>query len=217
LRKLVLFLRPDGTSVPLWGFEESMRLRGDSDANRVKQRIAAGVVPFDDLEKDARVAGPALFAALRGDARGAMTAWQDMSAAFDAVAGADSPSTSRVRGVLEAILDVAKRYAPAEADAPEPPPADAPAAADAGAPAAAAAVAAATPALPTREDMLRELGRIADFFRRTEPHSPLSYTLDEAVRRGRLTLPELLEELVPDAGARGAILTQLGIKLQKPK
>ena len=31
--------------------------------------------------------------------------------------------------------------------------------------------------VPTRDDMLRELARIADFFRRTEPHSPLAYTL----------------------------------------
>ena len=71
--------------------------------------------------------------------------------------------------------------------------------------------------METREDMLRELGQIAAFFRRTEPHSPLSYTLDEAVRRGRLSLPELLEELVPDAASRGQILMQLGIKNAAPQ
>ena len=50
----------------------------------------------------------------------------------------------------------------------------------------------------SREDALRALGEIANFFRRTEPHSPLSYTLDEAVRRGRMTWPELLAEVVAD-------------------
>jgi type VI secretion system protein ImpA len=68
----------------------------------------------------------------------------------------------------------------------------------------------------TREDMLKELGRIADYFRRTEPHSPLAYTLEEAVRRGRLTWPELLEEVVPDSGVRGAILVMLGIRPPTP-
>jgi type VI secretion system protein ImpA len=60
--------------------------------------------------------------------------------------------------------------------------------------------------------MLRDLGRIADFFRRTEPHSPLAYTLDEAVRRGRMSWPELLAEIVPDETARNQMLVQLGIK-----
>ena len=70
----------------------------------------------------------------------------------------------------------------------------------------------ATPRMETREDMLRHLVRIADFFRRTEPHSPLAYTLDDAVRRGRLTWPDLLAEIVPDENARRNMLIQLGIK-----
>lgn len=66
--------------------------------------------------------------------------------------------------------------------------------------------------LAGRGDVLRELSRIADFFRRTEPHSPLAYTLDEAVRRGRMSLPDLLVELVPDVAVRNAMLGSLGIK-----
>jgi len=218
LRKLVLFNRPDGTPVPLWGWDQSVKLRGESDANRVKQRIAAGVVPFDDLERDARVAGPTAFAALRANVKDAMAAWQEMADTLDAIAGSEGPSTTRVRAVLEALLEVAGRFAPPEAAEPEPSaPVEESVAADGSAPVAVAGGPVVMQQAPvTREDMLRELGKIADFFRRTEPHSPLSYTLDEAVRRGRLTLPELLEELVPDVNARGAILTQLGIKMQKP-
>ena len=58
---------------------------------------------------------------------------------------------------------------------------------------------------------------IANFFRRTEPHSPLSYTLDEAVRRGRMTWPELLAEVVADMDARNSILTTLGIRPPPPE
>jgi carbamoyltransferase len=54
--------------------------------------------------------------------------------------------------------------------------------------------------------------RVAEFFRRTEPHSPLSYTLEEAVRRGRMTLAELLAEVMPDEEARHAMLSRLGIR-----
>ena len=68
----------------------------------------------------------------------------------------------------------------------------------------------------TREDMLRELERIAEFFRKTEPHSPLAYTLEEAVRRGRLTWPELLAEVVPDDKVRSGMLVMLGIRPAPP-
>ena len=68
----------------------------------------------------------------------------------------------------------------------------------------------------SREDALRALGEIANFFRRTEPHSPLSYTLDEAVRRGRMTWPELLAEVVADTDTRNTILTTLGIRPPPP-
>jgi type VI secretion system protein ImpA len=211
LRKTTLFIRPDGAPVPFWSFDQSMKLKGEADQARVKQRIAAGVVPFDDMERDARAAGGARFAALRKDARKALEAWNDMSAALDAAAGGDSPSTSRVRALLEEILAVANRYAPAEVAAVEAQPEEAEVAQGSY-----ASAPAARPARESREDMLRDLSRIAEYFRRTEPHSPLAYTLDEAVRRGRMTLPDLLEELVPDAGTRSNILTQLGIKMAKP-
>jgi type VI secretion system protein ImpA len=66
--------------------------------------------------------------------------------------------------------------------------------------------------IASREDALKRLDEVAKWFRRTEPHSPLAYTLDEAVRRGRMTLPELLAEIVPDYATRSTILTSLGIK-----
>jgi type VI secretion system protein ImpA len=144
-----------------------------------------------------------------------LQAWNEMAETLDGLAGADGPSTGRVRGVLEEILDVARRFAPAEAAGAPVEEAVAESETEAGPVAGSAGVARGS--VESREDMLRQLIRIAEFFRRTEPHSPLSYTLDEAVRRGRLSLPDLLEELVPDAGARGQILTQLGIRMPKPE
>ena len=63
----------------------------------------------------------------------------------------------------------------------------------------------------TREDAIRQLEEIAGFFRRTEPHSPLAFTLEDAVRRARMPLPELLAEVMPDASVRRMLLTALGI------
>lgn len=217
LRKLALWQRADGSKFAFWQFGQSVELASLSDPVRVEARLAAGVVPFDDMEREARTTGAKALAVLREDAAAALQAWQSMSNALDARAGADSPPSSRVRELLQQLTELATKYAPGAAS-------EAPAAAAAGqaipvkpgVPMAAAAGPAAVPVSgtdgATREDMLGELARIADYFRLTEPHSPLAYTLDEAVRRGRMSWPQLLEEIVPDATARGAIQMALGIK-----
>jgi type VI secretion system protein ImpA len=52
----------------------------------------------------------------------------------------------------------------------------------------------------------------ADFFKRTEPHSPLGYTLEEVVRRGRLPLQDLLKELITEDEVRNRFLIAAGIR-----
>ncbi|HEY1283981.1 MAG TPA: hypothetical protein VGE96_05820, partial [Steroidobacteraceae bacterium] len=67
-------------------------------------------------------------------------------------------------------------------------------------------------AIGSREDALRVLAKVSAYFRAAEPHSPIAFTLDDVIRRARMTLPELLTELLPDANARRAFLTSAGIK-----
>jgi type VI secretion system protein ImpA len=210
LRKCPLFPGPDGEPVSYWRYKQSQDLVS-ATADRRKQWLAAGVVPLADMEAAARKAGAAHFAALRASIREALAAWATMTSRLDAKAGADAPPTSRVNDLLIALLDVASAYAPADdpAEAADDTPA-AEGAPESGPPAAGLPAAAARQV--TRDDMLRELIRIAEYFRRTEPQSPLAYTLEEAVRRGRLTWPDLLTELVTDAGVRNAMLNTLGIR-----
>ncbi|HTH97163.1 MAG TPA: type VI secretion system protein TssA [Stellaceae bacterium] len=66
--------------------------------------------------------------------------------------------------------------------------------------------------IASREEALRLLDEIGQYFRRTEPHSPLSYTIEDLVRRGRMSLPELLAELLQDSAARHNLLTAAGIR-----
>lgn len=75
-------------------------------------------------------------------------------------------------------------------------------------------------AVRNREDAFRALVKVADFFKRTEPHSPIAYKLEEAVRWGRLTLPELMEELmqdlVSDNTTRQELFRRAGIAVSPP-
>jgi type VI secretion system protein ImpA len=209
LLKLPMFTRPDGTPLPYWQYRQAAETAAIGDAARREQRLHAGVLPFETVETEARAAGGPHFAALLRQVRAAEAAWQAMASALEERAGADGPPTSRVRDLLAEMREAVRRYAPADAAEPAPEPV----AGEAGS--AAAAIGAPLPApdrLASREDALRMLGDLAEFFRRSEPHSPLAYTLQEAVRRGRMTWPELLAEIVPDQTTRTAILTSLGIR-----
>jgi type VI secretion system protein ImpA len=218
LHKLPLFMRGDGTPIAIYQYESSAQL-GTLDTERRQARLAAGAIPFDDLEKEMR-AQSRNFATLRDDAREALAAWQEMAGILDEKASEDPPSTSTVRDIITHVVEIANRYAPPEEGAPVA--ADGQEAGADGAPGMAmggggiGGMSVSPGQVASREDALRALESIATFFRRTEPVSPLSYTLDDAVRRGRMTWPDLLEEIVADRETRNAILITLGIRPPPP-
>lgn len=66
-----------------------------------------------------------------------------------------------------------------------------------------------------REDAFRLLLRASEFFRKTEPHSPVSYMLQQAVRFGRMDLPDLLQELINDEDVLTRFAERTGIKIER--
>jgi type VI secretion system protein ImpA len=213
LLKLPLFNDANGEPVMLFQYEQSAELETIADAKRLESRIKAGVIPYDTMKNTARAVSPGVYVALRQNLDAARTAWTAMGEQFEKVAGADSPPTRKISETLEKVADIVNRYGPAPAAAnasSEDVPAGveteaAPGGAGGGGPQKAKRLA-------TREDALASLTEIADYFRRTEPQSPLAYTIEEAIRRGRMTWPELIAELVRDDQVRTNILTSLGIK-----
>ncbi len=63
----------------------------------------------------------------------------------------------------------------------------------------------------TREQAFEGLSRVADFFEQTEPHSPVSFALRQVIRWGRMSLPELLTELISDESVRSEMFRRAGI------
>ena len=63
-----------------------------------------------------------------------------------------------------------------------------------------------------REDAFKKLMEISDFFRRTEPHSPIPYILERAVKWGDMPLETLIRELIPDSSARDYYASLTGIR-----
>ncbi len=64
----------------------------------------------------------------------------------------------------------------------------------------------------SREQAFKTLNELSEFFLRNEPHSPISYALKQVVRWGHMSLPDLLEELIAEEGARQNLFRMAGIK-----
>src|SRR5206468_5842988 len=64
----------------------------------------------------------------------------------------------------------------------------------------------------SREAALDRLREVADFFRRTEPHSPVPYLIQRAINWSRMSFEQLLVELVKDENSRLDINSTLGIR-----
>lgn len=210
----------------LWHYEQAADLGRVSDAAKRQARIDGGAVTMDVLEAAAKALPASHFRTLLDDIDGCIAAFGALGNKLYEKAGHDSPPGAAIRGVLTAARDAVAdlgRDKLAIADAAD---ADAAAAADpggetaattGGAVGAAVQVKVGSGVIASREDAFRALLQIADFFRKTEPHSPISYTLEEAVRRGRMTLAELLEELITDESARKHFLVASGVRPPEPK
>jgi type VI secretion system protein ImpA len=64
-----------------------------------------------------------------------------------------------------------------------------------------------------REDALRRLQEVADYFRLNEPHTPLAPGIERLIRWGRMTVAELMMELLPEDSSRGFFSQLTGLKL----
>ena len=161
----------------------------------------------------------AVFIDIYRDIAAALESFAALSKRLDTLCGDDAPPSSTIRNTLIEAQDAMRDFTNLPAGAFGDPEGDsrvehAPVDQQAELPSAPPAPVAeqAGPAeLRTREDALRELGRIATFFREHEPNSPTAYTLQTLIRRARLPLADLLQELISDEAVRRAYLNVAGI------
>jgi type VI secretion system protein ImpA len=174
-----------------------------------------------EIEANAREADRRFYPVLLSDISEAKAAVTELTEALrEKMGSANMPPTSQLRDTLDAVAEMVRRIAGPLAEEPVEAAGEGDQAAEADAGGTSAAGGRAGTARPgtfeTREQAFAMLLAVAKFFRDREPHSPLSYTLEEAVRRGRLPLPDLLTELLGDLETRNRLLTAAGIKPPEP-
>lgn len=64
--------------------------------------------------------------------------------------------------------------------------------------------------ISTRKDALKRLAEIADYFHRTEPHSPVAYLVQRAVKWGNMPLETWLQDVIKDDSIMSQLRQTLG-------
>lgn len=173
-------------------------------------------VKLADMESARNKNSMAFMTQFRADADDCMAALLQLEQVADARLGADSPGFAAARDAVQAM----QRAMPAGAAAATPV-----AASDTAAPqdqGAAQPGAASVPgpqtllapagALHNRAQALAQLRQVAEFFRLTEPYSPVSYFADKAADAGSQDLHTWLRAVVKDESSLAHIEELLGVK-----
>ena len=67
----------------------------------------------------------------------------------------------------------------------------------------------------SRQSLYQQLDRLAQELQRLEPHSPIPYLIQRAVRLGSLTFPQLIRALVRDANVLGELTREFALPEEK--
>lgn len=138
---------------------------------------------------------------------------QSLDRCMDDKFGRQTPGLSELKKSLEEIQDVLTKIVKEKRLAEPGEVAASPAlAVSVGAPVAASSGVHAGKAVENREQALARLAEVADFFHRTEPHSPVSYLVNRAVKWGRMPLEKWLEDVIKDSSVLDQLQEMLGLK-----
>jgi type VI secretion system protein ImpA len=190
-----------------------------TDPEQRERRLQlAGAVTMDMFRKAVTETPPEFYRNLLDDLTQAAAEFEQLGQDLDARCGSDSqgpvaPPLSAIREALaECRREVENIARPLLGDATAAPAAQAGESPVVPAGTATPLVAAdGQTHVQNREEAFRALLAVAEFFKRTEPQSPVAYLLEQAVRWGRMSLPDLLKELVTDAPTREQIYRLIGV------
>ena len=168
-----------------------------------------------DMDAARRANSGAFRSAFAADAQACLEALAALERAADARLGNDAPGFVGARDAVENMLRLMPAPA-AAADAAAPAPQSAepglaltPVTHESLAPAPAPG---ATGQIASRTQAIAQLRTIAEFFRRTEPHSPVSYFAEKAAAAGEQDLHTWLRSVIKDSGSLAHIEEMLGVQ-----
>jgi len=195
-----------------WHWQESRDVDNLARTN-VEARnaaVAEGKVSGEDFDKAVTTLRRPHYETLFADIGEAVAELQALDQALDERFGRDAPGLVALKQAVgdchRLIEAIVKRKRELEPDA------EAAAVSSTGVSGVAPPGADGSGMLRDRAAALQQLSDVAAFFRRTEPHSPVSYLVQRAVQWGHMPLEEWLHEVIKDPTVLDHLRDTLGLK-----
>jgi len=226
IKQIALTQAYNTMSYAAWHYEQAYEIETITDPDKKEARIASGAVTMKLIEQAVLETPTQFFTNLKDDIENCADAYTKLVDLLDEKCGNESPPSSNIRKAIKRVQEIfgflTKNIAfgdAADESDTEHAESVAGAAGVAGAEATAVGQSRSTGgkvsieniSIDNRDEAFRAMLKVSEFFRRTEPHSPVSYNLEQAVKWGRMSLPELLTELIPDDRAREDFFKLTGI------
>lgn len=204
-----------------WQYKQAVDISRISDDRSRNSRIEQVGFTLEDIDKAVAQSSNEFYQNLIEDVELALNEYKIVNNLLTEYCGAyDAPPTSKIIELLDEAKSSIKHFAklklptdtaPVEEETEQ-------ASDDQDAPQAASTATVQTVtvvenALNTREDAFKQLHKIAEYFMKTEPHSPISYMLTKAIRWGNMPLDELMKELIPDSSSRETYTSLTGVNV----
>jgi len=200
-------------------YQESRRVdaEGRKNAETVPIALAEGKITGEMFDKQVAAGRRKFYEELFADLNAASAECGKLAATVDEKFGRDAPGLMAIKRVFEDLQHLVEGIVKKKRELePDPEPAsdgDRVAPAVAGNGPRSANLGGILPLAPLdRADALRRLEAVAAYFHRTEPHSPVAYLVQRAVRWGQMPLEQWLSDVIADQGVLGHLRETLGIK-----
>ena len=189
-------------------YQRALEISRNNDSEVREEQFEALGLTLEEVEEAAAESSIAFFVRRDREFSQCMEELRALDQAFMDACKHEAPPSSMLAESLETVADTirflgrdkiaAHEAAQAGEDAAEP---EAAATESQGAAGAGKPQGASGP-ISSREDAVKRMRVIAKYFRDNEPHSPVSYALENVIRWSTMPLDRLLEEWIDDEGAR---------------
>jgi type VI secretion system protein ImpA len=198
----------DAASFALWEYQQALAIDRLDDAPLKQKRIEAGGIALERIKTAVNDSGEVFYELLQGTLQEAIAAFSKMTDTLEKKCHQFAPPSSYIKQSLESYQEhlhfILKDRLLSPQDCQKNQSHLAEELIDDGP--------ALNSSIKNRQQALAVLLEIADYFSKTEPHSPLPSILRRAARWGNLSFSSLLKEVVDDEKAREQIFSLTGVE-----
>lgn len=208
----------DPAPFSFWKYQQALDVEKIIDEEAKADKASKLGFSNDDVEKAVTESSETFFVNIRDDVAEAIEVYKAVGRTLDEHCGInDAPPTSNITNILGdclgAINHIGKYKMPSEEEASDNDGEAGEASGEGGG--SGGSQAQASGPVKNRTDAFKKLTEISEFFRKTEPHSPISYIIERAVKWGDMPLDDLMRELIPDSSSRDVYGSLTGVKTEE--